>query len=69
MDISSGWDLVVLGSGPAGEAAAMQAAKRLLLDYQNQPLSDALIADSCQRIADIRTTIEAQERLNKFLNK
>ena len=27
MDISSGWDLVVLGSGPAGEAAAMQAAK------------------------------------------
>lgn len=27
MDISSGWDLVILGSGPAGEAAAMQAAK------------------------------------------
>jgi NAD(P) transhydrogenase len=27
MDISSGWDLVIIGSGPAGEAAAMQAAK------------------------------------------
>ncbi|EKF74982.1 soluble pyridine nucleotide transhydrogenase [Alcanivorax hongdengensis A-11-3] len=27
MDISAGWDLVVIGSGPAGEAAAMQAAK------------------------------------------
>ncbi|MCG8394724.1 MAG: Si-specific NAD(P)(+) transhydrogenase [Pseudomonadales bacterium] len=28
MDISAGWDLVVIGSGPAGEAAAMQAAKK-----------------------------------------
>lgn len=27
MDTSSGWDLVVLGSGPAGEAAAMRAVK------------------------------------------
>ena len=27
MDISSGWDLVVIGSGPGGEAAAMRAAK------------------------------------------
>lgn len=27
MDISGGWDLVVLGSGPGGEAAAMRAAK------------------------------------------
>ena len=69
MDISSGWDLVVLGSGPAGEAAAMQAAKRLLLDYQNQPLSDALIADSCQRIADIRVSPEGQEGLSAFLEK
>ena len=28
MDISAGWDLVVIGSGPAGEAAAMQATKK-----------------------------------------
>ncbi|MDX1803614.1 MAG: FAD-dependent oxidoreductase, partial [Alcanivorax sp.] len=28
MDISAGWDLVVIGSGPAGEAASMQAAKQ-----------------------------------------
>jgi len=27
MDVSSGWDLVVIGSGPAGEAAAMRAVK------------------------------------------
>ena len=27
MDLSSGWDLVVVGSGPAGEAAALRAAK------------------------------------------
>lgn len=27
MDISSGWDLVVIGSGPGGEAAAMRAVK------------------------------------------
>jgi NAD(P) transhydrogenase len=27
MDISTGWDLVVIGSGPAGEAAAMRATK------------------------------------------
>ncbi|MBZ2188298.1 Si-specific NAD(P)(+) transhydrogenase [Alcanivorax sp. JB21] len=27
MNTSSGWDLVVIGSGPAGEAAAMRAAK------------------------------------------
>ena len=30
MDISAGWDLVVIGSGPAGEAAAMQATKKSL---------------------------------------
>lgn len=27
MEISSGWDLVILGSGPGGEAAAMRAVK------------------------------------------
>jgi NAD(P) transhydrogenase len=27
LDISDGWDLVVIGSGPAGEAAAMRAVK------------------------------------------
>lgn len=27
MDISGGWDLVVIGTGPAGEAAAMRAVK------------------------------------------
>jgi NAD(P) transhydrogenase len=27
LDISSGWDLVVIGTGPAGEAAAMRAIK------------------------------------------
>ena len=47
----------------------MQAAKRLLLDYQNQPLSDALIADSCERIADIRVSPEGQEGLSAFLEK
>ena len=55
----------LLNNGPA----AMQAAKRLLLDYQNQPLSDALIADSCERIADIRVSPEGQEGLSAFLEK
>ena len=55
----------LLGNGPL----AVRAAKRLVLDYCNRPLDAQLIADSCQRIADIRVSEEGQAGLKAFLNK
>ena len=48
---------------------AMRASKKLALDLSDGDVSPETMNDTAQRIADIRTTIEAQERLNKFLNK
>lgn len=55
----------LLANGPK----AMQAAKKLVLDYQQQSIDKALIEDSCQRIADIRVSPEGQEGLSAFLEK
>jgi len=55
----------LLANSPAG----MQAAKRLVLDYENNSISGELIADSCKRIADIRVSAEGQAGLNAFLEK
>jgi methylglutaconyl-CoA hydratase len=55
----------VLGNGPA----AVAAAKRLVFDVADRPLSQELIAETCVRIADIRVSPEGQEGLSAFLDK
>lgn len=53
----------------ANSPAAVAGAKRLIQDYANQTIDDALISDSCKRIADIRISTEGQEGLKAFLEK
>ncbi|MDX1504371.1 MAG: enoyl-CoA hydratase/isomerase family protein [Spongiibacter sp.] len=49
--------------------AAMRAAKTLIQDYQARDIDNALIQDSCTRIANIRVSPEGQEGLSAFLEK
>ncbi len=63
--ISSDWLKNLLNNGPL----AMQAAKKLVLEVSLQNIDDRLIADTAQRIADIRATPEAKEGLAAFLQK
>ncbi|MGB1222197.1 MAG: FAD-dependent oxidoreductase, partial [Alcanivoracaceae bacterium] len=51
MDVSQGWDLVILGSGPGGEAAAMQAAKGGLRVAMVE--SSAHVGGSCAHLGTI----------------
>jgi methylglutaconyl-CoA hydratase len=55
----------LLANGPC----AVREAKRLVLDYGARPIEQELIADSCQRIADIRASEEGQAGLAAFLDK
>lgn len=48
---------------------AMRAAKQLVADVDGAPFSEALIADTCERIAKIRVSEEGQEGLGAFLEK
>ncbi len=48
---------------------AMREAKRLVMDYADQPLSAKIMQDSAERIAAIRARGEAKEGLNAFLEK
>lgn len=48
---------------------AVKQAKRLVHDVAGMPLSDALIADTAQRIADIRSSEEGKEGVRSFLEK
>jgi len=48
---------------------AMREAKRLILDYADQPLTAKIMEDSAERIAAIRARPEAREGLNAFLEK
>ena len=59
-------DLVnqLLRSSPA----AVKAAKQLVFDM-GRDISDAVVADTCERIADIRVSPEGQEGLSAFLEK
>ncbi|MEE4281147.1 MAG: FAD-dependent oxidoreductase, partial [Pseudomonadales bacterium] len=51
MDISGGWDLVVIGTGPAGEAAAMRAVKS---DLQVAVVEDQQrVGGSCTHLGTI----------------
>ena len=49
--------------------AAIQAAKQLIFDVQNKPVSEALLATTSQKIAKIRVSEQGQEGLNAFLEK
>lgn len=55
----------LLGNGPA----AMAAAKRLIRDVAEAPLAPDLVAETAQRIAEIRVSDEGQEGLSAFLDK
>lgn len=48
---------------------AMREAKRLVMDYANQPLSSKMMQDSAERIAAIRARPEAKEGLTAFQEK
>lgn len=53
----------------ANGPGAVQASKRLVRDFAGRPLDAALIADSVERIAAIRSTEEAREGVTAFLEK
>lgn len=55
----------LLGNG----SQAMAACKQLIAAVSAQPLSDALVEDTAQRIAAIRATEEAQEGLAAFFER
>jgi methylglutaconyl-CoA hydratase len=55
----------VLANGPT----AVRAAKQLVADFAGREITDALVEDSCERIARIRVSAEGQEGLSAFLSK
>ncbi len=56
---------VLLSGGPT----AQQAAKQLIVEVANQPVTDELRQQLASRLAGIRTSDEAQDRLSAFLEK
>lgn len=53
----------------ANSPVAMAQAKQLVRDVAHQTIDDDLIADTCERIANIRVSSEGQEGLSAFLEK
>ncbi|MEO7496362.1 MAG: enoyl-CoA hydratase/isomerase family protein [Massilia sp.] len=53
----------------ANSPQAMAAAKRLVREIDGQPVGDALVADTAQRIAEIRASNEGREGVAAFLEK
>jgi methylglutaconyl-CoA hydratase len=53
----------------ANSPNAVREAKRLVRDVAGVALSDALIADTADRIADIRACDEGREGVRSFLEK
>lgn len=53
----------------ANSPNAVKEAKRLVQDVAGMPLNDALIADTAERIADIRSSDEGKEGVRSFLEK
>lgn len=49
--------------------AAVRAAKQLVFDVQNKPISEELLANSSKTIAELRVSEQGQEGLNAFLQK
>jgi methylglutaconyl-CoA hydratase len=48
---------------------AVKEAKRLVRDIAGMPLTDSLVADTAERIAGIRASVEGQEGVRSFLEK
>lgn len=55
----------ILDNGPQ----AVRAAKDLITEICGVPATDALIRETCRRIADLRVSEEGQEGLQAFLEK
>ena len=55
----------ILGNGPI----AVTRAKQLIRDIQYRSINDELIQDTCELIADIRSSDEGKEGLSAFLDK
>lgn len=53
----------------AASPQAVSAAKRLVRDVGGREIDDALIADTVERIADIRASEEGREGIQSFLDK
>jgi methylglutaconyl-CoA hydratase len=69
---SEGLDAAVDGIAnalAANSPNAVKEAKRLVQDVAGMPLTDALIADTAERIADIRASEEGREGVRSFLEK
>lgn len=59
------WITHLLNNSPA----AVKAAKQLVFDVADRVIDIPLIAETCNRIADIRVSAEGQEGLTAFLEK
>ena len=61
----------LLPSSPGTEplTAAVRACKELIADIAERPIDNALIAQTVQGIADIRTSAEGREGVQAFLQK
>lgn len=53
----------------AASPHAVRQAKRLVQDVAGMPLTDTLVADTVERIADIRVSVEGREGVQSFLEK
>ncbi len=59
----------VLGALMATSSHAVAAAKRLVQDVAGRPIDDALVADTAERIAQIRASDDGREGIAAFLGK
>ena len=49
--------------------AAIRAAKQLIFDVQNKPITDHVLAKTSEKIAELRVSEQGQEGLSAFLQK
>jgi methylglutaconyl-CoA hydratase len=59
----------ILGALMLTSQNAVTEAKRLVRDLTARPIDDGLVADTAQRIADIRTSTDGREGVRSFLEK
>jgi methylglutaconyl-CoA hydratase len=59
----------LLGALMQTSAHAVAEAKRLVRDLAARPIDDALVADTAERIASIRTSEDGREGVRAFLDK
>ena len=59
----------ILGALMLTSQTAVAEAKRLVRDLTARTIDDALVTDTAQRIADIRTTQDGREGVRSFLDK